>query len=346
MIKEFYYVDSNRNQIGPIPFSDRKVVGLTPSTLVWHEGLTEWIKAGSVQEFKDIFAPVPPPIPAVDDSTRISPGSESRKTSNQGNSYGTNRYEAYENDTYSRSGKSALWAKMNKPQQTFPGNESSTGRSASNPHANIWIMIGAGLVIALVLTLLSMNFIPYTASLFSTHVYTAAWLYTGFILLIFLILAGVIRNRNRILALVLAGTGILSFGASDIVMGRSNLWNLKYTDGTAVKSGFLDDSGEIYDKWGDEIYSMSGTMVKIMRVKNVDDHPDARFLVVKMSSDKGRYSSEGGTIKCRIELLDKDADLIDSENNSFYSDGSKSTGEIFNLLVKELTESGNFQVVN
>lgn len=345
MIKEFYYVDSNRKQIGPIPFSDRKAVGLTPSTLVWYEGLTEWAKAGSVQEFKDIFAPVPPPIPTVDDSTRIAPGTESRKTTFHGNSYGTNRYETYENDTYPRSGKSALWAKMNKPQQTFPGNESSTERNAATPPVSIWIMIGAGLVIALVLTLLSMNFIPYTASLFSTHVYTAAWLYTGLILLIFLILAGVVRNRNRILALVLAGTGVLSFGASDIVMGTSVLWNLDYKDGTAVKNGFLDASGEIYDKWGDEIYSISGTMVKIMRVKNVDDHPDARFLVVKMSSDKSRYSSEGGTIKFRIELLDKDADLIKSVTEPFYSDGSESTGEIFNSCVKELTESGNFQIV-
>ena len=40
---------------------------LTANSLVWKNGMAQWAKAGTVDELKNIFANVMPPIPPVTD---------------------------------------------------------------------------------------------------------------------------------------------------------------------------------------------------------------------------------------------------------------------------------------
>ena len=60
-----YYYSDGQQQIGPISKDELKLKGITKETLVWREGLSEWTKAGEVEDLADLFPkiPTPPPIP-------------------------------------------------------------------------------------------------------------------------------------------------------------------------------------------------------------------------------------------------------------------------------------------
>lgn len=73
----YYYIDSASKQTGPVDINELKKAGITRKTLVWKEGLKDWVKAGSLAELSVLFeettatapgstapgAPVPPPPP-------------------------------------------------------------------------------------------------------------------------------------------------------------------------------------------------------------------------------------------------------------------------------------------
>lgn len=63
-MKTYYYSDGQQ-QIGPLSKEELQSKGITKDTLVWREGLTEWTKAGNVEELVDLFptTPTPPPLP-------------------------------------------------------------------------------------------------------------------------------------------------------------------------------------------------------------------------------------------------------------------------------------------
>lgn len=63
-MKHYFYSDG-QSQFGPFFKEEIQSKGITPETLVWYEGLTEWIKAGESDELKDLFPkiPTPPPLP-------------------------------------------------------------------------------------------------------------------------------------------------------------------------------------------------------------------------------------------------------------------------------------------
>jgi len=58
---QFYLINGAGEQSGPYNVSDLKANGLTKDTLVWKEGMTDWLKAGDIPELKELFIAVPPP---------------------------------------------------------------------------------------------------------------------------------------------------------------------------------------------------------------------------------------------------------------------------------------------
>ena len=60
-----YYYSDGQQQIGPISKDELKLKGITKETLVWCEGLSNWTKAGEVEDLADLFPkiPTPPPMP-------------------------------------------------------------------------------------------------------------------------------------------------------------------------------------------------------------------------------------------------------------------------------------------
>lgn len=60
-MKKYFYTDGT-NSMGPFTIEELKEKGITRETSVWFHELGEWKEAGTVQELKELFAFVPPPI--------------------------------------------------------------------------------------------------------------------------------------------------------------------------------------------------------------------------------------------------------------------------------------------
>lgn len=62
-MKQYYYVDGNNQQQGPIDAAQLPSFGVTAKTLVWCEGMANWQVAGEIPELASLFAAKQPEIP-------------------------------------------------------------------------------------------------------------------------------------------------------------------------------------------------------------------------------------------------------------------------------------------
>jgi hypothetical protein len=60
-VKE-YFIVKDKNQLGPFTISELEEQGITNNTLVWKNGMKEWIRALEVDELKNIIKQTPPPL--------------------------------------------------------------------------------------------------------------------------------------------------------------------------------------------------------------------------------------------------------------------------------------------
>ena len=63
-MKQYYYVNGNNQQQGPIDAAQLPAFGVTTKTLVWCEGMANWQAAGEIPELASFFAAKQPEIPA------------------------------------------------------------------------------------------------------------------------------------------------------------------------------------------------------------------------------------------------------------------------------------------
>jgi hypothetical protein len=61
-MNQYYYI-INGEQKGPFDLETLQSKNLSPSTLVWREGLSDWTKASELIELSDLMKVIPPPIP-------------------------------------------------------------------------------------------------------------------------------------------------------------------------------------------------------------------------------------------------------------------------------------------
>ena len=59
-----YWAVIDNERKGPITFDELKEIGITPSTLVWKEGLENWVPAKDVEELAPLFEEIPLPAPS------------------------------------------------------------------------------------------------------------------------------------------------------------------------------------------------------------------------------------------------------------------------------------------
>lgn len=60
-MKKYFYSDGT-NKFGPFSIEELKYKNITKDTLVWFQGLSEWLPAHNFSELNDIFVPSPPPV--------------------------------------------------------------------------------------------------------------------------------------------------------------------------------------------------------------------------------------------------------------------------------------------
>ena len=52
---KFYYVDKNRQRVGPFTLDELRSHDVDKNTFVFFKGLTKWVRAGEVPELNDLF---------------------------------------------------------------------------------------------------------------------------------------------------------------------------------------------------------------------------------------------------------------------------------------------------
>lgn len=62
---KYYYINPASEQVGPADIEQLKKDEIARETLVWKEGMKDWIPAGTVPELQVLFTTAPPPLPDV-----------------------------------------------------------------------------------------------------------------------------------------------------------------------------------------------------------------------------------------------------------------------------------------
>ncbi len=60
-MKTFYYAEGDK-RVGPVSLDEVANAAIQPDTLVWSEGLPDWVPATDLVELREVFAKLPPPI--------------------------------------------------------------------------------------------------------------------------------------------------------------------------------------------------------------------------------------------------------------------------------------------
>lgn len=62
-MNEYYYLDSQNQQQGPVFPTQFAMLGITSKTMVWCNGMTNWQQAGTIPELAAYIVPTPQPRP-------------------------------------------------------------------------------------------------------------------------------------------------------------------------------------------------------------------------------------------------------------------------------------------
>ncbi len=220
-IKEFFYVNSKGQTIGPIAFNAQNIGLITLETYVWHPGITDgWKKARMVPEFVSLIESVsrpstvvPPPFVSPDQT----PGSAQKS-----------------------SGKKDTPIHPNKVASSNQGQDSGQKRNARI------ILLVITIVGAMIAAAISFIFIAPIASMFNTKPLTVAFVIGGAVYLIAMAFRLLLRKNKGFGWLPLCGL-IVGVVFPLIAYARFDDWG-------TYKNGILIGKN-VYNSWGAEIYS-------------------------------------------------------------------------------------------
>ena len=79
-MNEYFYLDKNNQQQGPISPQQFYAYDVTAETLVWCSGMDNWTRAGNIRELQDFICTrssntTPPPPPHTNNAQQSYPGS-------------------------------------------------------------------------------------------------------------------------------------------------------------------------------------------------------------------------------------------------------------------------------
>ena len=78
-----YYYAKNEEKIGPLSLDELKKIELKKDTLVWHEGLDDWVKAEEVKELRDFIKVSSSPSLNIEEESNIIPPAFEQSTLQQ-----------------------------------------------------------------------------------------------------------------------------------------------------------------------------------------------------------------------------------------------------------------------
>lgn len=291
MIREFFYVDSQGQQVGPVLFEDLKKLPVTSTTLVWFPGQADWKKVQDVPEFIEaLFGSfTPPPVPPQAKPNFVP---DNNVCSTHGGEDTRIMYDSEE-------------TKFVVPGQKAPVNAET--RPASPNVYNAGVTAGNGLTLktllliifgaAIVLTGFLWLIIPRTACAFNTKPLTTAIVFGALIIIGAVFTAAYNKAKSAKIALIIAGV-LIGGGQVLISYGR-------FDDSSRYKSDFLDCTEGVFNKWGTEILPGLPGGNSYCRI---DGEKGARFMKCCYISGYGDNS------KIEIYAYDEEGDCVIHES--------------------------------
>lgn len=79
-----YYILRAGQKVGPLDINALSSQGITGQSLVWTEGMSDWVPAGSVEELRPLFSTQTPHTPLTDSVEGFSAGSSPTASGNTG----------------------------------------------------------------------------------------------------------------------------------------------------------------------------------------------------------------------------------------------------------------------
>ena len=152
-MKQYFFVKDNQ-KMGPVPAGELLQNGVGPDTLVWTEGLPDWVPASGLIELQPLFAPAAPAQPAapVAPQAPAAPQYQQPQPQYQQPQYQQPQYQQpqYQQPQYQQPqfyillGLSALGGLF-----TFFGSFSYFGGWFNKPLLGLMIMLQSGAIIAI-----------------------------------------------------------------------------------------------------------------------------------------------------------------------------------------------------
>lgn len=311
MIREFFYVDSQGQQVGPVLFEDLKKLPVTSTTLVWFPGQADWKKVQDVPEFIEALygSFTPPPVPPQAKSNFVP---DNNVCSTHGGEETRILYDSEETKFVFPEQKSSVNAEA-RPASPNVHNAGVTAGNGLTLKTLLLIIFGAAIVLTGFLWLM----VPRTACAFNTKPLITAIIFGGLILIGAVFAAVYNKAKSAKIALIIAGV-LIGGGQVLISYGR-------FDDSGRYKDDFLINYKGVFDKWGDEILSGGRTIYRI------DGEKGARFM-------KCYIDGYGENSKIEISAYDEEGDRVIHESLDVpygYTDYDK-RNELQKMLVEYL----------
>lgn len=84
-MKKYYFYVKDGKQVGPLSKEEILSEGISMNTLVWCEGMTTWVRASELEEFKGTNQVLPPPIPMEHNSESVNSISQTNEAESSTN---------------------------------------------------------------------------------------------------------------------------------------------------------------------------------------------------------------------------------------------------------------------
>lgn len=91
-----YFIAINSKQQGPFSLEELKQQEINSNTLVWFEGLKDWVKVGEIEELQEIFISSPPALPSDKEKIYSVQAEITKKKNNRKSLHASSATIAYE----------------------------------------------------------------------------------------------------------------------------------------------------------------------------------------------------------------------------------------------------------
>lgn len=299
---EFYYLDAQGLQQGPVPFSSLAQLGLNHNTMVWYDGIPgdQWTIVANLPEFAAAIRrpgtpPPPRQTPFADDSTAYVPSGGDTETI----SFDDSRAHFDDGYTHLRFDNPALKPKHKRNGLVDP----SLKLDDSHQQANKMILTFGG-ALFVVMGILGLFLSNMLASAFDTKPMIFAIVIGALIIIASVVLALIHKDKFLTIRLIIAGVLVAAAYSVPTL--------IRFEDGCDYKDGIGLYSSRMYNNFGKELIDFGYSPQQFVRRAT----GDAAVVVIKYEKEK----DEDKVFEVSIKAYDNTGDKVFSDKGMVYAE--------------------------